>query len=101
MGRLPGRAPAISCNVPSKLHDAVRQVVNAADPVGLIAIGCPEDEYEPEIRDFQKRIEAGEEPSEDIVREVTTHWFGRATAGSPEAIQAIALGLSRLVADDR
>ncbi len=29
--------------------EVVRQCLNSHDPIGLIAIGCPEDEYDPEV----------------------------------------------------
>lgn len=28
---------------------AARQCLNSHDPIGLIALGCPEDEYDPEV----------------------------------------------------
>jgi hypothetical protein len=34
---------------------AARAAVNAVDPVGLIAAGCPDDEYDPEVKALIKR----------------------------------------------
>ena len=41
--------------VSTPLFLAARAVVNAEDPIGLLAIDAPEDEYEPEVRDLLKR----------------------------------------------
>ena len=38
------------------LHATVRAIMNSADPIGLLAIGAPDDEYEPEIRDLAGRL---------------------------------------------
>ncbi|SFQ01429.1 hypothetical protein SAMN05421810_104197 [Amycolatopsis arida] len=56
----------------------VREVVNAHDPEGLLASGCPPDEYEPEIQHFARLILAGRRITGEVVVEVWGHWFGAA-----------------------
>ena len=50
-----------------------RAVVNAEDPIGLLAMGAPEDEYDPEVRDLLSRSTA---VTQARVREVFLAWFG-------------------------
>ena len=52
---------------------AAREVVNEVDPVGLIGMGCPEDEYDPEIEDL---IKWREPVTADRVAQVFVRWFG-------------------------
>lgn len=49
---------------------------NEVDPVGLIEMGCPEDEYDPEIQDL---IRWREPVTPDRVLEVFLRWFGAET----------------------
>lgn len=35
--------------IAARRHSAARAVLNRFDPIGLLEIGCPEDEYEPEM----------------------------------------------------
>jgi hypothetical protein len=60
----------------SALHVAVRAVLDAVDPAGLLAMGVPADEYEPEVRDFVGLIEAGQTMSPGLVRSRFDRWFG-------------------------
>ena len=75
------------------LYVRVKAAVDAADPAGLLAIGCPPDEYEPEIRDIVARIESGAATDAEAIREVMTRWFGSGTGLSDAAVNAIAYGL--------
>jgi len=59
--------------VPSPYFLAVRAVVNEVDPIGLVAIDCPEDEYDPEVEDL---IKWREPVTPDRVAEVFIRWFG-------------------------
>jgi len=59
--------------MPSAYFLAVRAVVNEEDPVGLIAMDCPEDEYDPEVEDL---IKWREPVTPEHVAEVFIRWFG-------------------------
>lgn len=52
---------------------AARAVVNREDPVGLLYVGAPEDEYDPEVRDLVKGRTA---VTAEQVRGVFLRWFG-------------------------
>jgi hypothetical protein len=55
--------------VDDPLHDRVKAVVDAADPVGLLAFGSPPDEYELEIQEIVSRIASGEALSAEAIQE--------------------------------
>ena len=50
-------------------------MLNAEDPLGLLAMGAPEDEYDPEVQDF---ISRSTPVTQARVREVFIKWFGEA-----------------------
>lgn len=70
---------------------AVREVVNAEDPVGLIALDCPDDEYDPEIEDL---IKWRTEVSAAKVSEVFLRWFGEDGAMPHDMAERIAEGIN-------
>ena len=73
----------------------VRKILNEHDPVGLIAIGCPDDEYEPELGTILPRLRhAGSSKDvQEIIDQEFDKWFGRDTLGtwhaSPELAQQV------------
>jgi hypothetical protein len=69
---------------------AARTVVNREDPVGLLALGCPDDEYDPEVQDLTKRAVTA-----DQVNAVFLHWFGESGAMPPEMAARIADGINQ------
>ena len=48
--------------------------MNAEDPLGLLEMGAPDDEYDPEVRDFLSRSTP---VTQARVREVFIKWFGK------------------------
>lgn len=71
---------------------AVRAVVNNEDPVGLIAMGAPDDEYEPEIEDL---IKWREPATPEAVGEVFLRWFGSGAGDlTNESAARIASGIN-------
>lgn len=59
--------------VPSAYFLAARAVVNEVDPVGLIGMGCPDDEYDPEVEDL---VASRRPVTPEGVAEVFIQWFG-------------------------
>ena len=57
-----------------------REVINREDPIGLLALGAPEDEYDPEVRDLMSRPTP---VTRARVREVFLMWFGEDTGRLP------------------
>ena len=62
--------------VPSAYFLAARAVVNRVDPVGLIGLRAPDDEYDPEMEDLIKWREA---VTAERVMGVFIRWFGPET----------------------
>src|SRR4051794_18824055 len=61
--------------VTDELRAAVQAVIDAADPVGLLEMGAPPDEYRLEVGDLVALVLSGQ-TSADRVRAVLTRWFG-------------------------
>jgi hypothetical protein len=72
-----------------RLFGDVRAILNRHDPMGLIAHGFPEDEYEPEVGAILPRlVKAGSvADAETIVSDVFLEWFSETLP--PELVSAI------------
>ncbi|WP_409274603.1 DUF1871 family protein [Neobacillus sp. SCS-31] len=61
-----------------KEYFLVKEVIDEWDPIGLLGMGCPDDEYDPEIKDIVKRLSNSN--SVDVltkeIQEVFIKWFG-------------------------
>jgi hypothetical protein len=68
------------------LFDAVSRALVEADPMGLIDIGAPDDEYESEVSTILPRLREAADASDvrRIVHEEFVKWFYAGTAG-PES----------------
>ena len=64
----------------------VSRLVREADPIGLIAIGTPKDEYDIEVGTILPRLHEATSARDvqRIVHEEFVHWFSAETAGPPE-----------------
>jgi hypothetical protein len=56
----------------------VKEVIDEWDPIGLLSLGCPDDEYDPEIKDIVKLVSQIKSIDEIAVgiQEVFNKWFG-------------------------
>lgn len=55
---------------------AVRDILNRHDPEGLLELGAPEEEYDPEAEEIAGRLR-GEQPlAPHLLLEVWERWFG-------------------------
>ena len=91
--------------VSAEFH-AIKLLVDAADPEGLLGGYCPPDEYEPEVQELLARLdEVNSAASGDrLVRHVFGLWFGTSTerAAYPEGrFDELARGLAALAAERR
>jgi hypothetical protein len=78
--------------VPSAYFLAARAAVNEVDPVGLLAFGCPDDEYDPEVEDL---IKWREPVTPEHVAEVFVRWFGPEDGTmTPDEARRIAHGIN-------
>lgn len=58
----------------------------AADPAGLIYFGFPDDEYDPEVNDLLRRLQAGNVLSPELLADVLIRWFHRAAPDHVEQL---------------
>lgn len=56
----------------------LREIVNNHDPIGLIEIGCPIDEYDPEVKTIIVKLDLAktEEDIHNLIFNEFTEWFG-------------------------
>lgn len=82
----------------SPLFIKVRKIVNKHDPIHLIGIGCPKDEYDGEVRmileSFKKASNA--EEFHDIIHKIFVKQFFKEIAGPKEEYQKLASELYKL-----
>ncbi len=71
----------------------LNEIVRQHDPVGLIAMGAPADEYESEVGTIAPRLRSAHDAQETtrIVYEEFLHWFGDESTSGPETAY-VALG---------
>lgn len=76
----------------------VRVVLNKHDPEGLLAIGAPDDEYDPESEHFARLLRDKQTISRAIVLDVWGHWFGATgfVRADDDQIDALAADLDAL-----
>jgi hypothetical protein len=75
------------------LHRGLSELLYRHDPIGLAALGAPEDEYESEVSTIIPKLKGATGPDDvrRIVHEEFLHWFGdEQTAGPESAYNAIA-----------
>jgi hypothetical protein len=77
------------------LYMVVDAIVARHDPIGLLAIGCPDDEYEPEVTDLLPRLKGAASTDElmSLVHGVFERWFGERACGPKEGYRALAQDL--------
>ena len=55
---------------------AVLGVLSRKDPEGLLSVGAPADEYEPEADDLARRLRSGRGITGEVLVDVWERWFG-------------------------
>jgi hypothetical protein len=74
----PGDTSDLIMGEPSQqlTYGQVEEVINRHDPMGLLAMGAPKDEYKPEIKDLvERRNQNNMALSPDEIRVVFEYWF--------------------------
>ena len=73
------------------LYTEVSRLLREADPIRLIVIGAPDDEYDPEVSTILPRLCEAKSPDDvqRIVHEEFAHWFGAEIAGSAAQYAAV------------
>lgn len=64
------------------LKSRVKAVIDAADPVGLLEIGCPADEYDSEINEFVRLLGRADDLTAPDVIAVWEKWFHPGVGGT-------------------
>lgn len=74
------------------LREIVSRALNEADPLGLLRMGAPEDEYDPEVDTILPRLRgaASEADVRTILHEEFVRWFDESLAGAPEVYDGAA-----------
>lgn len=72
----------------ARLYQVVREIVDSLDPIGLLALGCPDDEYNPEIERIVQRLATAKalslETVQTILHETFVEFFDQELAGPTE-----------------
>ena len=65
------------------LYTAVSRLLREADPIGLITMGAPDDEYDPEVSTILPRLREAKAAVDvqRIVHEEFVRWFGADLVG--------------------
>ena len=68
----------------------VESAINDADPIGLLELGAPSDEYAPEIGTIVPRLASVKQPDDvaAVLHSEFIRWFGDGTAGPRHAYEA-------------
>ena len=74
----------------SQIYVLTNRAIDQADPIHLLKIGAPDDEYELEIREIVSRVEecTNLEDMQRLLHAVFTQWFDERIAGSKELYRA-------------
>jgi len=69
---------------------AVERAINEADPIGLLAVGAPSNEYAPEIGTIIPLLASAHRPDDvpGVLHGEFLRWFGEGTAGPRQAYEA-------------
>ena len=75
------------------------RAIDSADPIGLVQMGAPADEYSPEVGTVVPRVSRASSAPEvrRILHEEFVHWFDE-SAGPEENYASAALEISEAVA---
>lgn len=71
----------------------LKDIVNEVDPIGLISIYCPDDEYDPEVNNILKLIPNSETLPQlaDMIHNVFIKWFDAEMAKDYAMFERIAV----------
>jgi hypothetical protein len=73
-----------------ELYEQLVQILHRHDPIGLIRLGAPHDEYELEVGTIVPRLQSAAN-AEDVTRiiyEEFSRWFGAASTTGPQTAYA-------------
>lgn len=82
----------------TSLHLKARKIINKYDPIHLIGMGCPVDEYDGEVRRILDALDKVNSPKElsDLIHKIFVKMFFKEIAGPKENYQKLASELYKL-----
>lgn len=82
----------------ASLHARIRELVNKYDPIHLIDNGCPEDEYNGEVKRIIQGLKKTSNPEQlrDLLHTIFVEMFDERLAGPKENYQQLAIDLFKL-----
>jgi hypothetical protein len=85
------------------LRGEVSAAISAADPINLLALGAPADEYAPEVDAILLKMPAAQSQDDvhAVVHEAFVQFFGPETAGGRERYAAAAAAIWQAVVKSR
>ena len=74
------------------MYNNIKTLIDTWDPLGLLAMGCPKDEYESEIAEIQNLVhkEDSEEKIAETVHQIFSNYFGEIFDRTIEDCKSIA-----------
>lgn len=71
---------------------AIERAINEADPLGLLEVGAPSDEYAPEIGTILPRLANAKELDDvtGVLHKEFVRWFGEEISGPRDGYEALA-----------
>ena len=81
------------------LENLIRAEINEADPIGLLSIGAPKDEYGLEVKEIGKKIGLvkNKKEIEDLIYTIFVKMFGSKIAGEKEKYATLAANIFRKI----
>ncbi len=76
----------------SYIYNAIKEIIDSADPINLLSIGAPDDEYDGEIQEIASGISKcnSKEEIKEVVYNVFKRNFGEEIAGNISLYSEIA-----------
>lgn len=84
------------------LLNKIRKILNKHDPMGLIRMGAPEDEYNPEVEEIMDVARKSHDVDEfiDYVHEIFINWFTETDAGPRDRYISLSKDLYELFKEE-
>ncbi|OGE29496.1 hypothetical protein A2867_00815 [Candidatus Daviesbacteria bacterium RIFCSPHIGHO2_01_FULL_40_11] len=82
----------------ASLHAKITGLVNTYDPIHLLSMGCPEDEYNGEVKRIIRGLKKASNPEQlcNLLHGIFVDMFDERLAGPKENYQQLAIDLFKL-----
>lgn len=79
------------------LENLIRKEINKVDPIGLISMGAPKDEYDSEVEEIMLKINTcgNEKDLEELIYKTFVRMFDTRLAGSREIYRKLSSRIFR------